>query len=1052
MICLSKLNMLRYSVLFLLAATSTILVNGEQCQNGGTPINATSCQCPAFIAGANCETVKCQRWGIPDKNRCVCAPGWYDKYCGIRGCRPPNEGNLDNSKRSIIVVFNTKTSMAAQLASLRANFKTMVNSITQNWNNNNQTENWIANYMFYGFVQGAQQLTITKNFTENLEDFLSYLSTVQLTDGSDSQPVLAAVKNSQQTFPLMKSHSIVLVFTDSPASDAMAWSHRFEDKNLEQLCLQISFLWRSKVTFLLSFPEKTDFTEDGVDVYRRLSMSTHGDYIIVKSADETSEILRKVISTSFFPENVGVGFELEVGTSINPTPDNDGDWVFTLLTTAMGDTKDLPDIQGTIVISQGSGYKLVAGRNMKFVTITSANGKYNYRTYLQSKNTLLFDYNSDMMIDVGNGIVHLGVTMHSTIRTFGFPDYLSMSYHVVQWNEKLVREAFIAFRRPQEDCTFEWAFNPWVNTDDCPPGPIMQVHLLNYNGYYKGRVTPGYCDQIAHYSPQVQGFVIPENQNVMVREKTRAITPVESCSINNIDVINDPRLDSPNQFIFILEQHIGNLKVYQTLAAEIEKIVNLVNPVTENSYQKEFTLIVFNDVNSRVLFSSYNPNNFIKKFMEVIPQLEYSNSLQSSLGLLSIVQAQKQNIKPTSQVFYFTNQATTTVAQIDRGWDIIDRNIEFNFFTLADGVTTEIFSLPKPLELVQKMSNGRIIPLSGSENTLVNLFADIMSTNALTTDNENYDCQSSPYKLDAFVEKNVDATVFQMVGTGLKNIKILDADGKTVPVDANAHFQNANFKSLDIDISKYTPGKWTVSISTSRGGCQLTVRHKSRNGVVYGFTDKSDADIVNTQIPLQRSALPTNEPIYIPIRIIQGTQQLAKLTSNLEIQLVNRARYDQPTSYQNTSVLQRDSATCSFNYITPKVTIPRNDLTTFTLTSYDDTNSLILRRIFYYYQHSPADPSVCHGGQVDKYGQCICPERYTGEYCWDRICASGATLSHGICSCSSGFYGDFCELELLMPNATTASTAGPLETTTKTGSSFFPGFFLVIIAIVSFYF
>ncbi|PIC46052.1 hypothetical protein B9Z55_005864 [Caenorhabditis nigoni] len=828
---------------------------------------------------------------------------------------------------------------------------------------------------------------------------MTYLSTVQLTDGPASQPVLAAVKNSQQTFPLMKSHSIVLVFTDSPASDATAWSHRFEDKNLEQLCLQISFLWRSKVTFLLSFPEKTDFTQDGVDVYRRLSMSTHGDYIIVKSADETSEILRKVISTSFFPENVGVGFELEVGTSINPTPDNDGDWVFTLLTTAMGDTKDLPDVKGTIVISQGSGYKLVAGRNMKLVTITSPNGKYNYRTYLQSKNTLLFDYNSDMMIDVGNGIVHLGVTMHSTIRTFGFPDYQSMSYHVVQWNEKLVREAFIAFRRPQEDCTFEWAFNPWVNTDDCPPGPIMQVHLLNYNGYYKGRVTPGYCDQIAHYSPQVQGFVVPENQNVMVREKTRVITPVESCSIN----------DSPNQFIFILEQHIGNLKIYQTLAAEIEKIVNLVNPVTENSYQKEFTLLVFNDVNSRVLFSSYNPNNFIKKFLEVIPQLEYSNSLQSSLGLLSIVQAQKQNIKPTSQVFYFTNQATTTVAQIDRGWDIIDRNIEFNFFTIADGVTTEIFALPKPLELVQKMSNGRIIPLSGNENTLVNLFADIMPTNALTTDNEKYDCHSSPYTLDAFVEKNVDATVFQIVGTGLKDISIADATGTTVPVDANVHFQNANFKSLNIDTSKYTPGKWTVSISTSRGGCQLTVRHKSRNGVVYGFTDKSDADIVNTQIPLQRSALPTNEPIYIPIRIKQDTQQMTKLTSNLEIP--------------------------------------------FTLTSYDDTNSLILRRIFYYYQHSPADPSVCHGGQVDKYGQCICPERYTGEYCWDRICASGATLSHGICSCSSGFYGDFCELELLMPNATTPSTTAlPFETTTKTGSTFFTGFFSVIMIIVSFHF
>lgn len=95
------------------------------------------------------------------------------------------------------------------------------------------------------------------------------------------------------------------------------------------------------------------------------------------------------------------------------------------------------------------------------------------------------------------------------------------------------------------------------------------------------------------------------------------------------------------------------------------------------------------------------------------------------------------------------------------------------------------------------------------------------------------------------------------------------------------------------------------------------------------------------------------------------------------------------------------------------------------------------------------DTSVCHGEQVDKYGQCVCPERYTGEYCWDRICASGATLSYGICSCSSGFYGDFCELELLMPNATTTSLIP--ETTTKTGSNI-ARLSVIIFILMSFYY
>ncbi|CAJ55249.1 EGF-like domain-containing protein [Caenorhabditis elegans] len=992
-------------ILLLLGATFffSVSINAyEQCENGGTPINSTACQCPAFVAGERCEIVKCQRWGIPDKDRCVCAPGWYDKYCGIRGCRPPNEGNLDNSKRSIIIVFNMKSSMAEQLETLRSNFKGMVNSITQNWNKNKESENWIANFMFYGFVQQGQQLTITKNFTESLDEFLNFLGSLKLQDGDTSQPVLAAVKNAQQTFPLTKSHSIVLVFTDSPASDATPWSHRFEDKNLEQLCLQISFLWRSKVSFILSLPSGTDSSVDGVDVYRRLSMSTHGDYLNANNAEEVKNILTTVISTYFFPENVGVGFGIETVTSIEPTADNINDWVFTLFTKDFGSKYELPEVAGATLISKGKNYKLVAGQNMKVVNITSVAGPYNYRTYLQSKHTLLFDYNSDMMIDVGNGIVHLGVTMHSTIRTFGFPEFQSMSYHITQANDKLVREAYMAFKRPQEDCTFEWAFDPWVNTIECPPGPITQVHLLNYDGYYKGRVTPGYCDEIAHYSPQIQGNIVPDVQRNFVFDHSRAIT--QSCPVTNINAINDPRLESPNQFIFILEQHSGNKNIYTTLAAEIEKIVNLTNPVTDSSYQKEFTLIVFNDVKSRVMFSAYNPLNFIKSFRTVINELEYVNQLESSLGLLSIVQAQKQNIKPVSQVYYFTNQATKTVAQVNRGWDIIDRNIEFNFFTIADGVTTEIFSLPTELNLVQKMSNGRLVTLGSNEKTLVNLFADIMTMNALTTDNQNYDCHLAPYINNAFVEKNSAATVFQFIGTGIKDISITDASGKSVSVDSNTRFQNGNFKSINIDSSTYTPGTWKVSVSTSSGGCQLSVRQKSATGVILGFTKTNDLDIVNSQIPIQRSLSSDNSPMYVPIRIRQQKDLEIKLNYQLEIQLVDTSRYDQPISYQNTTILSRDSSTCSYNYITPQITIPRNDVTSWILTSYDDENNLILRRIVYYYQHSPADTSVCHGEQVDKYGQCVCPERYTGEYCWDRICASGATLSYGICSCSSGFY------------------------------------------------
>uniref|UniRef100_A0A8R1I0S2 EGF-like domain-containing protein n=1 Tax=Caenorhabditis japonica TaxID=281687 RepID=A0A8R1I0S2_CAEJA len=599
----------------------------------------------------------------------------------------------------------------------------------------------------------------------------------------------------------------------------------------------------------------------------------------------------------------------------------------------------------------------------------------------------------------------------------------------------------------------------------------MQVHVLNYVGNYKTRVSPGYCDEIAHYSPQLQGFILPqtEERQPTLDRHSRAITPVESCPVTNIDAINDPRLETANQFIFILEQNEPNRNIYQTLVKEIDQIVALANSTSTGSYKKEFTLIVHNDETSRVLLSTYNPSIFIEKFKTLVTGMLYNGWLSESMGLWSIVQAQKSNIKPTAQVYYFTNQMVKNVKNITRKWDIIDRDIEFNFFTIADGVTTEIFALPAQLELVQKMSNGRIIPLGVQENTLVNLFGDIMPMTALTTDNEKYDCHTAPFTLDAFVEKETQQTVFQFVGTGLIGISIQDAAGKVVPFGDYTRFQNLNFKSVNIDTSKFTAGKWKVSVSTARGGCQVSVRHQSTNGVIYGFTDNSGQDVVNSQIPLQRSATVQNEMIYTAVRIKQPLSVLRAISSNLEIQLINRARYDMPVSYQNISVLKRDAVTCSYNFMTPKLSIPKKELTTWTLTSFDSIGNLILRRIFYYYQHSPADTSICHGGQVDKFGQCICPQRYTGEYCWDRICAPGATLSNGICSCSSGFYGDFCELELMMPhdNATTVSeqmssqfstgsmslttTPSSIQTSTKTCSGFHSICTFLIVSILSYF-
>uniref|UniRef100_A0A8R1HJP8 VWFA domain-containing protein n=1 Tax=Caenorhabditis japonica TaxID=281687 RepID=A0A8R1HJP8_CAEJA len=211
--------------------------------------------------------------------------------------------------------------------------KPMCVSTRMNPNNREQVDNWISNFIVYGFVQTSQKTIVNKTITYNADDVIGFLDRMELLDGDDTQPVLTALKNAQQTFPEMKSHGIVLVLTDSPASDATPWSHRFTDKNAEQSCIQLSLLWRSKLTFLLSLPNGTDFSSNGVDVYRRISMTNHGDTFFILNATELKEILLKVIGFQYFSENLAVGYGQTEKKQISVTVDEEGEeTVFYLIT------------------------------------------------------------------------------------------------------------------------------------------------------------------------------------------------------------------------------------------------------------------------------------------------------------------------------------------------------------------------------------------------------------------------------------------------------------------------------------------------------------------------------------------------------------------------------------------------------------------------------------------------------------------------------------------------------------------------------------------------
>lgn len=776
----------------------------------------------------------------------------------------------------------------------------------------------------------------------------------------------------------------------------------------------------------MSLPTGVDFTSNGVDVYRRLALTNHGDNFFVQDSNDLVKILLTVIGSEYYPENVAVGYGKVGDETVTTFVDNDEDVVYFLLTINPLSQSTLPTISGATLVAEGPSYRFFT-RSSKLgdiVTISSpATGSiYNYRMFIQSKNTLLFNYNDDMTIDVGNGMAVIGIDMFSTMQTYGFPKWSNSSYDVRSADGKLLREKFYSSVRPQEDCTFSYGFPAW-KTLECPPGPITQLHTFYYNGYNQQRVTPGYCIQSDKSPEHPNAVSINNNSPNLEGSKDDVIR----CDSRNIAAVSDPRLQESRQFIFILEQHSANQQIYKTLAKEINQIVYLTNSTTPNNYKKEFTLIVQNSKESHVLLSSYNPILFGERFQNLVSSLTLLPNLDNTMGLHSIVQTQKMNIQPSAQVYYFTNQAVKNVRNISRNWDIVRRDVEVNFFTIADGVTTEIFALPKQLELVQKMTNGRLIPLGNTENTLLPIFTDIMAVTTLTTDNEQYNCHDTPLEINGYFEDGAEFSVIQVVGTGLKTVKIQDSNGALITVSDYITYQNPNFMSIKKNSNLFASGIWRVSALVTAGGCQITVRQKSSVGVIMGFTSSNNDDNVSTQIISQRS-LSGSLPIFAPIKVTGGV-----VPTNLEIQIVNRKRYDQPQSYSNSTISRRDSNSCSFNFVSESILVPKTELTTWTISA-SDSGKLVLHRIFYYYQHLPADPSECNGGQVDQFGRCVCPERYTGDYCWDRICQPPATYSYGMCSCPPGYYGDFCEIELILPSNATAVSPGPtttIQTTTK---------------------
>ncbi|EYC40371.1 hypothetical protein Y032_0617g699, partial [Ancylostoma ceylanicum] len=337
--------------------------------------------------------------------------------------------------------------------------------------------------------------------------------------------------------------------------------------------------------------------------------------------------------------------------------------------------------------------------------------------------------------------------------------------------------------------------------------------------------------------------------------------------------------------------------------------------------------------------------------------------------------------------------------------------------------------------MIARQSGGRLLPLTVlAARDISGVLNSIVKENALLYDDGFKDCTTAQ-QVSFFVESTASRVILDVTGNDVATagaVSVLDGAGKIVPVNPrNALMNDAAALVIDFAMQPSGPagGQWTVTIKTTNGSCFIQARAESPIHVIPGFSSSPDLDVVKSG-PF--SSLGTNASVYVTARVTNARDTNYGVTlDSLTIVSADFSAPWQDKPLLGQSIHPRDPVGCASQFVTDQFTSPKTTYQKYTMSGVDAKGTKF-QRTFFYSQPVKADSvAQCVHGTRNPYGECGCDNRYTGDYCNDRVCLNGGTASLGTCVCVNGFYGDFCENALTDAPAATSTTKPGLDTTTN---------------------